>query len=126
MAGIEVEGMDEVLRRLGGLKDKGQRAENAALRRAGDVVQESIQSEAPEQTGKLKELIVRTGVRTKDGMKHVLVEPKPKSERSHIARFLEFGTVKMRANPFMSRGYEKAKGAAQAALADELRKGLGL
>jgi HK97 gp10 family phage protein len=43
-----------------------------------------------------------------------------------MEEFVEFGTVKMKANPFMARGYETSKNRAVEKVADELRKGLGL
>ena len=119
--GIELEGVDELLRKLGELEDQGQRAANSALREAGNVIQVSIQAEAPVRTGTLRKSIQRSGIRTQDGVKHVLVYP-----GAFYGRMIELGTVKMRANPFMARGYESSKQQAVDVIADELRKGLGL
>ena len=124
--GIEIDGMDEILRKLEQLGDQGKQAESTALLRAGDIFKESIQSETPVRTEKLRRSINRSGVKLKDGVRQVEVGPDKPGKRSHVARFLEFGTVKMKANPFMARGYEKSKAEAMAIIADELRKGLGL
>ena len=121
-----MEGMDALLRKLGELEDQGKRAEHAALRGAGDVVKEAIAQEAPVRTGALQRSIARSNVKTKEGMKLVEVGPDAKSKRGYIARFLEHGTVKMKANPFMSRGYERSKREALAKIQEELKKGLGL
>ena len=126
MAGIEIDGIDEVLRKLGQLEDQGKRAESAALRSAGDRIKESIQAETPVDEGDLLKSINRSNVKTKEGVKQVEVGPDSRGKRSHVARFLEFGTVKMKANPFMSRGYEQARAETLAIIARELRKGLGL
>lgn len=124
--GIEIDGVDALLRKLGELEDKGKRVEHAALRGAGDVVKEAIAQEAPVRTGALKRSIVRSNVKTKEGIKLVEVGPDTKSDRGYIARFLEYGTVKMKADPFMSRGYERSKRKALAKIQEELKKGLGL
>ena len=124
--GVELEVVDELLRKLGSLEDQGKRAENAALRKAGDVIKDAITEEAPVRTGALKRSIARSNVKTKEGIKLVEVGPDAKSKRGYIARFLEHGTVKMKANPFMSRGYERSKREALAKIQEELKKGLGL
>ena len=55
--------------------------------------------------------------------RHVEVGP---GKEGYYGKFVEFGTVKMRANPFMARGYETSKERAVDKIAEELRKGLGL
>lgn len=39
---------------------------------------------------------------------------------------MEFGTVKMKANPFMARGYETSKENAMEKIEKNLKEGLGL
>ena len=120
-SGIEIEGMDALIQRLGSLEDRGKKAESAALRRAGDVIQEAVKREAPVRSGELRDSIKRSGVREDSEGKYVLVWPS-----KYYAHMVEFGTVKMRANPFMGRGYAASKGQAYAVLAQELRRRLGL
>ena len=57
------------------------------------------------------------------GIKQVEVGPGPDG---YYGKFLEFGTVKMKANPFMSRGYETSKSESIRIIEEEIRKGLGL
>ena len=123
MADMKLEGMDELLAEIERLGKAGNRIENAALREAGDAVKTSIQNETPTRSGKLKASISVSRVKTKGGIKQVEVGPGPDG---YYGKFLEFGTVKMKANPFMSRGYETSKGEAERIIEEEIRKGLGL
>ena len=116
-------GIDELISEVEKLGQKGSRIENTALREAGEVVREAIENEAPEDSGDLKESIAVSRVKTKDGVKHVEIGP---DKDGFYGKFVEFGTVKQKANPFMSRGYEKSKENASNKVEDELRKGLGL
>ncbi|ADI00483.1 HK97-gp10 family putative phage morphogenesis protein [Salisediminibacterium selenitireducens] len=120
---VEMTGMDEVLRNLDAMGQRGRRIENKALREAGKMVQEAIQKETPEDSGTLKRSIQVSNVKTKDGMKHVLVGP---DKTGWYGSFVEFGTVKMRATPFMGRGYEQVKGNVITTILLEMRKGMGL
>lgn len=123
MANMKVEGMESLLSEIEKLGQKGSRIENKALREAGDVVKEAILREVPVRTGTLKASITRSNVKTKDGVKRVEVGP---GKDGYYAAFLEFGTFKMPADPFMSRGYEKSKDYAERKIASEMKKGLGL
>lgn len=120
---MKLEGMENLLSEIEKLGKAGSRIENRALREAGDVVKEAIQKEAPIRTGKLKESINVSRVKNKDGAKHVEVGP---DKDVFYSRFVEFGTVKMKANPFMARGYETSKENAMETIEKSLKEGLGL
>ena len=120
-SGIDIEGIDELVKRLGGLADQGRKVERAALRKGGDVMKASIEQEAPVKSGELRRSIRRSGVREDAGGPYVLVWP-----AAFYAHMIEFGTVKMRANPFVARGYESGKQPTLAVMIAELRRGLGL
>ncbi len=123
MTDLKLEGIEDLITEVEKLGAKGSRIENKALREAGEIVKEAIKQEAPHKTGTLKKSIEASGVKTKDGMKHVEVGP---GKEGWYGRFVEFGTVKMRANPFMARGYENSKDKVVDKIAEELRKGLEL
>ena len=123
MADMKIDGMENLLAEIEKLGQKGSRIENKALREAGDVVKESIKKEVPVRTGKLKQSITASRVKTKDGVKRVEVGP---DKDGYYGKFVEFGTVKMKANPFMSRGYETSKEEAMEAIEKNLKEGLGL
>ena len=123
MAKFEVDGMENLLNELDKLGQKGSRIENTALKEAGNIVKESIVKEVPVRTGKLKENITVSNVKSKDGVKKVEVGP---GKDEYYAAFLEFGTTNMDANPFISRGYENSKEEAEKVIVEEIKKGLGL
>ena len=123
MADMKLEGMENLLNEIEKLGKTGSRMENKALREAGDVVKEAIQKEAPIRSGKLKESITVSRVKNKDGAKRVEVGP---DKDVFYSRFVEFGTVKMKANPFMARGYETSKDSAMETIEKNLKEGLGL
>lgn len=87
MADMKLEGMENVLNEIEKLGQKGSRIENKALREAGDVVKEAIQKETPIRTGKLKESITRSNIKTKDGVKRVEVGPDKDGWYGKVCRF---------------------------------------
>jgi HK97 gp10 family phage protein len=123
VADLKLEGIEDLIAEVEKLGAKGSRIENQALREAGEIVRQAIKQEAPQRTGTLKKSIETSGVKTKDGVKHVEVGP---DKEGWYGKFVEFGTVKMKANPFMARDYENSKDRAVDKIAEELRKGLGL
>jgi HK97 gp10 family phage protein len=120
---LELLGIEGLIAEVEKLGKQGARIENKALREAGGVVKEAIQNETPVDTGTLKKSIDVSRVKTKDGMKQVEVGP---DNEGWYGKFVEFGTVKIRANPFMGRGYESSKNKAMDTIKENLRKGLGL
>ncbi|WP_233120164.1 HK97-gp10 family putative phage morphogenesis protein [Tissierella creatinophila] len=120
---MKVEGIEDLLVEIERLGREGSKIENKALKEAGDAVKISIQNETPTRSGKLKTSITVSRVKTKGGIKQVEVGP---GSDGYYGKFLEFGTVKMKANPFMSRGYETSKSEAERIIEEEIRKGLGL
>lgn len=123
MANMKLEGMENLLNEIDKLGQKGSRIENTALKEAGNIVKESIVKEVPVRTGKLKENITVSNVKSKDGVKKVEVGP---GKDEYYAAFLEFGTTNMDASPFISRGYENSKEEAEKVIVEEIKKGLGL
>lgn len=123
MANVEIEGMDNLLNELEKLGEAGEKIEKIALVKAGDKVKEAIVAEAPNRTGALKRGIKVSKLKRVDGGSFVEVYP---SKDVYYSAFLEFGTTKMKANPFMSRGYEGSKEEAERVIEEEIKKGLGL
>ena len=123
MAKMEIEGIEELLDKLQRLGEQSKSIENKALKKAGSVVEDAIKNEAPVRSGNLKKSIKTSGVKTKNGIKHVEIGPR---NDGFYGKFIEFGTVHIKANPFMGRGYEKSKNEAMNKISEEIRKGLGL
>ena len=123
MAECELTGMQELLNRLENLERKGQSKENKAVKKASEVLQQEIIKNAPEDTGNLKENIDVSKIKIKNETKYVEVGTE---NEGFYAKFLEFGTTKMDADPFMSRSFETKKNEIQDTIKKEIRKGLGL
>lgn len=120
---VELEGIENLIDEVEKLGKQGSKIENKALKGAGEVVKDAIVREVPVRTGKLKESITVSRVKNKDGAKHVEVGP---GKDGWYGKFIEFGTVKMKAKPFMEPGYENSKDAALDTIQEELKRGLGL
>ncbi len=76
---------------------------------------------------KLKKGLKVSGVRKKGGNKFVLAGiQKGDNSKIFYGKFLEFGTSKIKARPFMGPAYERKKEEAKGIIKDELRRELGL
>ncbi|HCL4447466.1 MULTISPECIES: HK97-gp10 family putative phage morphogenesis protein [Clostridium] len=127
MASMELDGMDNLIRKIEDMGKAGTRIENKALKKAGELIVEEAKNNVPFRKGKLKEGLKVSGVRKKNGNKFVLAGiQKGDNSKIFYGKFLEFGTSKMKARPFMGPAYESKKEEAKEVIKDELRKGLGL
>jgi len=127
--GVEAEltGMDGLLDRIQELGRKGSTVQNKALKAAAEPVAEDMKSLV--RVSNLNEKHIRddiqvSNVKTKDGTKYVRIGPGKNT--NWRAKFLEFGTSKMSAKPFMSPSYENKKGEAKQIIKEKLKEGLGL
>lgn len=126
---MELEGVDELIKKIEELGKRGSRIENKALKKAGQVIVDEAKKTTAftDRTGKLRKGLKVSGVRSKDGNKYVLAGIQ-KDDNSEIfyGKFLEFGTSKMNARPFLGPAYEAKKDEARKVIIQELKKGLGL
>jgi len=120
---MELEGIENLIDEVEKLGKQGSKIENKALKEAGEVVKDAIVKEVPVKTGKLKKSISVSGIKRKSGEPYVQVSP---GKDGWYGKFVEFGTVKMKAKPFMEPGYENSKDAALDTIQEELKRGLGL
>lgn len=127
MADMQLEGMDDLLRKIEDLGRQGSKVENKALKRAGKVILEEAKNNVPVKTEKLKKGLKLSGIKNKNGSKYVLVGIQ-KSDNSEVfyGKFLEFGTSKMAARPFMGPAYESKKEEAKEIIKEELKIALNL
>ncbi|WP_411679850.1 HK97-gp10 family putative phage morphogenesis protein [Clostridium thailandense] len=125
MASIELTGVDEILNKLQQMGANVGRLENKALKNAAEPVLEDAKANVPVRTGKLKKGLKITNVKKKDGMKYILVGV-DRGDNSEVfyGKFIEFGTSKMTARPFLQPAYEKNKNKIQKAIAETLKEGL--
>lgn len=123
----ELTGMDELLDRVQELGRKGSIVQNKALKAAAEPVANDMKSLV--RVSNVNEKHIRddikvSNVRSKDGTKYVRVGPG--KDTNWRAKFLEFGTSKMPAYPFMSPSYENKKGEAKQIMKETIKEGLGL
>jgi len=124
---VKVSGLDKLQKALEQeIPKKAKASVRSALRAGAKVLQQAVVREAPKDTGFLSEHVdVKTRVRGNDLAGSAFVGPNAKavypappgglSKKARpkpawvIARFLEGGTHKMAANPFMTRAFEAYK-----------------
>jgi HK97 gp10 family phage protein len=126
-ATVEISGYEEILRRAKELGFKALQAEKRAVKRGGEIVADTMRKEVP--VSDIDHLHIRddikiSGVKMKGGTPSV--EVGPGKETAWRAKFLEFGTIKMSPNPFISRSAKLSREQVKIAISSELRKGLGL
>lgn len=124
--GIQLQGIDQLLNELRRRSESAaKRVESKALKAAGEAMADDMKRRAPYSSLDkihLRDNIVVTNVRRKDGVKYVLVGPNKRvSWRAH---FPEFGTTKMAATPYITPAFIAKRREALEVMAEELRKGL--
>lgn len=127
MADIELEGVDEILNRLQQIGNNISRLENKALKDAAQPVLDDAKSSNSfnDRSGNLRKGLKISNIKNKEGVKYVLVGvDKSDNSKIYYGKFLEFGTSKMSAKPFMQPAYEKNKDNIQKTIAETLKEGL--
>jgi HK97 gp10 family phage protein len=128
---VEVSGFEEISRNLQALGDKKNRVENRAVRAGAEIVAEKMREIVAVSDIKsagykhIKDDIQISGIRrAKEGTPIVMVGPG--KETAWRAKFLEFGTINMPPQAFISVAAQLTATLVQAAIVRELRRGLGL
>lgn len=127
MAELELTGMDELQKRLEEMGKAASKIEAATLKEAAKPVADdarSLVNVSSIQHKHIREDIKIYGVKTKDGVKYI--EIGPGKDTNWRAKFLEWGTSKMSARPFMQPAYEKNKKNITEIIIQKLREALGL
>ena len=127
MADAELRGVDEILNKLSQMGANITRLENKALKNAAEPVLEDARTTNAfnDRSGRLRKGLKISGVKKKEGVKYILVGV-DKSDNSKIfyGKFLEFGTAKISARPFLQPAYEKNREEIQKTIAETLTEGL--
>lgn len=127
MADIELTGVDEILNRLQQIGTNISRLENKALKNAAEPVLEDAKATNAfnDRIGRLRKGLKISNIKNKEGVKYILVGV-DKSDNSKIfyGKFLEFGTSKISARPFLQPAYEKNKDNIEKTIAETLKEGL--
>jgi HK97 gp10 family phage protein len=124
---ISLEGVDALIERLNTMNVNVNKLVNTALQAAAVPVLEEAKNTSVfvDRSGKLRRGLKTSNVQTKDGIKYVLVGV-DKGDTSQIfyGKYLEFGTSKIKARPFLEPAYEKNKSEVQSIIANTLKEGL--
>jgi HK97 gp10 family phage protein len=126
-ASFEIEGYEQIQNRLKELGNKAKRVENKAILEGANIVADRMRKEVP--VSNIDHLHIRddiqvSKVKRKGGIPSA--EVGPGESTAWRAKFLEFGTVKMSPNPFISRSAKLTREQVKTAISSELKKGLGL
>ncbi|WP_426453848.1 HK97-gp10 family putative phage morphogenesis protein [Paenibacillus sp. S-38] len=129
MAEMKLEGMDELVKRLQEMGRKGAAIERAALQAGGEVIRSAASERAPRSNDAphLADNITISKIKTSQGMKYVLVGPQ-KGDNSEFfyGKFLEWGTSKMAARPFLGPVAAEKQGEVIEKMKQAIKDGLGL
>ena len=97
---IELSGMDQLLSRLE--RTNIETVKEKALKKGAEVIREEMATNAPVLTGNLKENIEVSDMKTKNSTEYVEVGP---NKDAFYAKFIEFGTIKQKAKPFIEPAF---------------------
>jgi len=121
---VKVTGAEEVVRRLNLMADKAEEAVEAAAMAGAEVVRADAQKRAPRgDTERLAEGMTAELEGVKGTKATVRIGP---DKEAFYGLFHEVGTKKMPARPFLRPALDERKAEAEKAVADELRRKLGL
>ncbi|AJA49531.1 phage protein, HK97 gp10 family [Clostridium pasteurianum DSM 525 = ATCC 6013] len=109
-ASFDVDGFESLMSKLQSMGKEGTKIEDEALQKAAEPILVDAKNSAPVRTGKLRDgLKISKAKKSKDG-KYVLVGTDKKDKDAPFwATFIEFGTSKMPAQPFLRPAFEKNK-----------------
>jgi HK97 gp10 family phage protein len=126
-ASFEFDGMEQIQRRLAALGADRKKVENKAILAGAELLAEKMREEVPVSDINhvhIRDDIQVSKVKRKDGVP--FVEVGPGKETNWRAKFIELGTSKLPANPFITRSVRLTKEPVKSKLKNELKSGLGL
>lgn len=123
---FEITGINELLANLERIGRNVEQAKKQALNEGAEIIKESAKQKCPRSTQRGSHLAdniiisdVKQGV---DGKPYVEIGPqKSSNDEFFYGKFLEFGTVKMNAKPFMEPAFLEKRREALDKIADVIR-----
>ena len=138
MAGFQIEGLSEFMQKLDGISEKVGSAMGDAVRKGGKIVEEDLQRAIPQAadrgyaTGALEKSIRAGGVKDTGDGKEVTVSPRgyvshngSKVRNQDKMYYLEHGTSRQAARPFMDRTIHGSEPKVVKVMEDEIGKAIG-
>jgi HK97 gp10 family phage protein len=124
---IKIDGAKELEKKLLSFEPKlGRKVVRQALRKGAKVIQSAAKSNVPVKSGALKKSIKVRALKKRRQSYGVMVATSEgwfKGDEFYGA-FLEFGTSKMPAKPFVRPAFDSEKGNAEMIVTSEIRKGI--
>ena len=118
---FELQGVEEFLAALKAKGDLLESKQEKIIMAGAKILKSEIEARAPVLTGNLKQHIVITELKKGSDGAFVYVGPSDPG-KGFYGRMIEFGTVKMRARPFVEPSYLSKKSAMLVAMAAEAKK----
>jgi HK97 gp10 family phage protein len=125
---ISLQGLDKLFERVQELGRRGARIEAEALKAGAEIIREEAAKRAPRSTADKQHMadnIQISGIKTKNGHRYVQVGP-TRGDHSQFfyAKFIEFGTSKMPARPFLGPAASEKEREVRDKIAEVLARGL--
>lgn len=121
---VTIDGGEELKRRLEAMGDKSLAIAKDAILEGAEIVRQEASRRAPRRTGNLAaNIVVGEPKGEKPGELAVVIGP---NKDAFYGLFLELGTSKMAARPFLVPALKATKKQVQETVAAALRRGLGL
>jgi HK97 gp10 family phage protein len=123
---LKLEGIDAILSHLNSLGTKADVLEKKALQAAAKPVAETMKQKVNLSDKDHKHIRedIRITIKTKDGIPFAQIGPSKTT--TWRAKFLEFGTQKMSAHPFIEPSLHENKTRVRSIIHSELKRGLHL
>lgn len=128
MAKIELEGMQELIDKVNKLGSKGEAIKKKALNRAGELVKDSMEKNAPRSHKNKKHMadnIKVSDIEKENGVDFVEIGPnKGDNSEFFYSKFTEWGTSKQPAQHWAENSVLENKRKLNAIISQELKRGL--
>lgn len=124
----EIKGLKEIIDKLNALPPKLEnKIVRAAVRKGANQIRDLARSKVSVDTGNIKKSIVTVGHKEngKIAVKVTIRQRKSKNaKRVFYAKFLEFGTSKMNAKPFLRPALDESEDKVLDAVIDDIKNGI--
>lgn len=109
----EVKGLEDLIAKLNSLPEKlEKKVIRSAVRKGANIIRDKARSYVPVDSGELRKSITVSGAKYKKGTIAFAIKPRKNKKRGitvFYGKFIEFGTSKMAAKPFMRPAYDEAE-----------------
>lgn len=109
----EVKGLEDLISKLNSLPEKlEKKVLRAAIRKGANIIRDKARAYVPVDTGELRKSITVSGAKYRKGTIALSIKPRKNKKRGisvFYGKFIEYGTSKMAAKPFMRPAYDEAE-----------------